>query len=261
MISPYGNTAKNIIINLSLWPYLVISLMVSICYIPTFSGEFMLDDRPFIEKNPFIRQTPTLASLVIQEDGIVDRTEAGSYHTGYYRPLINLSYWVDYKIWGMKAPGFRTTNLRLHLLTSFLIFQFLMLFVRDRNAALLTTLLFSLHPVNTESVSQAVCRNNILVTLLALSSLFYYVKAWERSNNSKMILSIFFYVLAVFSKEFGLMLLPVFFLYHRLAAIKKDIIKEGFTYLPFILTSILYFILRDSVTGSLLTPSNISGLW
>jgi hypothetical protein len=45
-----------------------------------------------------------------QEDGIGDKADYPNLHTGFYRPLLNVSYFIDYKIWGMKAFGFRLSN-------------------------------------------------------------------------------------------------------------------------------------------------------
>ncbi len=249
-------------INAPLWPYLLISLLVTICYYPTFSGEFILDDHSLIENNPFIKHTPSLGSYLAQEDGITDRTDTGSYHTGYYRPLINVTYWMDYKLWGMKAPGFRATNFILHLLTCCLLFKFIVLLVKDRQAAFWATLLFALHPVNTESVSWIVSRNNILVTLFGLFSSYFYIKWCQGANHSHLILSIVLFVGAVFSKEFGLMILPIFFLYQRfLSQDRRNVSMELTSYIPFILLIISYFILRNTVTGTFLTPSGMGRLW
>lgn len=245
----------------SLFPYLIITLLVLIIYFPTFSGGFILDDNPLIKNNPYLEKFRSLTSYLSQEDGITDRSDSGNYHTGYYRPLINLTYWLDYKFWGMKAPGFRTTNVVLHLLSCFVLLKLLVILVNSRQAAFWCTIIFAVHPVNTESVSWIASRNNILVTLFVLSSLYFYITGWERHKYISMIFSAFFFILSVLSKEFGLMLLPLFFIYQRLLSKKRrTVFQELNSYLPFVIVAIFYFILRKGVTGSLLTPSGIEGL-
>ena len=244
------------------WPYLIICLLVTLVYFPTFSGKFVLDDNSLIKNNPYIKKIHPITSYLAQEDGITDIRDAGSYHTGYYRPLINITYWIDYKLWGMSAPGFRTTNLILHLLSCLLLFKVLVSLVNDRHACFLATVLFALHPVNTESVSWIVSRNNILVTLFAISSFYFYLQGWRNDSYAAMSFSILFFVAAILSKEFGLMVLPIFFLYHRfLSKEKGNLLKELISYIPFLLILIFYFMVRKGVTSSLLTPSDIGHLW
>lgn len=246
----------------TLLPYLIISVFVVLAYLPSFSGSFILDDNPLIKNNSYLKEFRSLSSYLNQEDGIPDKNDSGRYHTGYYRPLINLTYWLDFKLWGMKAPGFRTSNLIMHLLSCFVLFKLLFYLLRNTQAAFWTVCIFSLHPVNTESVSWITSRNNILVTLFVLSSLHFYISGWERKQYISMIFSVLFFVFAVLSKEFGLMLLPLFFLYQRfLSKERSAVTQELITYLPFVIIAIIYFILRKGATGSLLTPSGIEDLW
>ena len=249
--------------NKFLWfDFPVIVLLAIIVYLPTFTGDFILDDRILIEKNPYIKEFHSVDSYLSQEDGITDEEGSGIYHTGYYRPLINITYWIDYKIWGMKGYGFRITNFVLHLLTCLVLFQVLFLITNDRRAIFWVVAIFALHPVNTESVSWVISRNNILVTLFILLSLYCYMTAWIKHNHFVLALSVFFFFCAVLSKEFAVMLLPVFFLCHRFLLKREGkFLRELTGYIPFVLVLILYFVLRHRVTDSVLTPSDMDGLW
>lgn len=235
--------------------YSIIFLVVVAAYSPTFSGDFILDDKILVKNNPYIKQVHSLYSYFSQEDGIVDERDLGVYHTGYYRPLINITYFLDYKIWGMNAYGFRITNLILHLLSCFIIFKLFDYFIRDRRTAFWCALLFSIHPVNTESVSCIVARNNILVALFSFSSFYLYIAGIERREHAKTVISIIAFACAVFSKEFGLMILPVFFLYNRFLALNKHSISSEFlSYMPFIIIAVIYLYMRHLVIGNFLTP-------
>jgi len=134
---------------------------------------------------------------------------------------------MDYRIWGMKAGGFRVTNLVLHLLSCLALFKLLVLSVRNRRAAFLAVAVFAIHPVNTEAVSWITSRNNILVTLFILLSLYFYIIAWCENKRIIFSISIIFFLCAVLSKEFAIMLLPVFFLCHRFLFEKKGGILEN----------------------------------
>ena len=241
---------------------MVISLAVLLAYLPTFTGEFILDDNPLIKDNRHVKGTHSVYSYFAQEDGIIDREDAKGYHTGYYRPLITFSYWLDYKLWGMIPKGFRATNLMLHLLTCFFLFKLIQFLINDRQAAFWATLLYAIHPVNTESVSWVAARNNIIVTVFVVLSFYCYVRRWEGGSPWNFIASVFFFALAVFSKEFGLLVLPCIFFYQRfLSGKKRGLSNEMMSYLPFVLIGVGYFLLRNMVTGSWLTPADAGELW
>lgn len=238
------------------FPFLLIVLSVLSVYIPSFSGEFIHDDISLVKKNEYLREWHSIGSYLSQEDGY-DIYSGG--HTGYYRPLINLSYTLDYTIWGIYAPGFRLTNLILHILTCFVLLYFFNLFLHNKNISLLLTLIFAIHPVNTETVSWITSRNNILVTLFGILSLLFYIRSYTNGKYYEYLLSIIFFSFALFSKEFGLMLLPVFFLYQRLFKNRKgSVFIELREYLPFILIALIYFVLRQNVTGVVITPQGSS---
>ena len=244
------------------WPYFLLAALVTLVYLPTFSGEFILDDNPLVKNNTYIRTLHSPISYLAQEDGVTDECSAGNYHTGYYRPLIYLAYSLDYGLWGLNASGFRTTNLLLHLFCCFVLFHFLQFLVNDRYAAFWATLIFALHPVNTESVSWIGSRDNILVAFFSIASLFLYIKGWEGGGRLNRMASVLAFVLAILSKEMGLMVLPLFFLYQRLLSrTRRNIREELLSYLPFIIVLIAYFLLRKAVTSSFSSPLHMVDLW
>ena len=244
------------------WTYLVIVVTILIVYFPNLSGEFILDDRPLIEKNEYIRTFHSPLSYVNQEDGITDNSAITDRHTGYYRPLINLTYSIDYTLWGLNAKGFRLTNLVLHACCCFILFCFLNYLVQNQKASLLATLIFAVHSANTEAVSWAVNRNNMVVTAFSLSAVYLYMKGWESGKFGFWSASLLAFALSLLSKEMGLMVLPMLFLYQRLLSrTRQAISKELISYLPFLTIAVVYFLLRKSVIGSFGSSSDMAGLW
>ena len=239
-------------------PYCIIAALAFLAYLPTFTGDFIFDDQTLVKNNPYIRELHSLASYLSQEDGIVDPRDQGLYHTGYYRPLINLTYWIDYKIWKMNPAGFRMTNLILHLLACLLLYELIMLLVEHHEGAFWGTLFFTLHPVQTEAVALIVSRNNLLVTLFLLTSLYSYILWWKKRSAPALGVSLIAFIGALFSKEFGLSALPVFFLYQRLLAEEKAPSREMLSYIPYVIILACYLLLRKSVINSpLALPGDI----
>lgn len=239
----------------------MLSSIVAAAYIPTFSGEFILDDRPLVKDNLFIRGFVSPFAYLSHEDGVGTEGVA-SYHTGYYRPLISILYTIDYKIWGMKPWGFRLTNLILHLITCIALYQFFITLEARRLPAFAVALLFGLHPINTESVAWVSSRNNIMVTLFSLISFICYVKgARERKIWARLVSYATFFA-ALASKEFAIMLLPILFLYNRLICKDSKAMRgEIVTYGPYIAILLFYFMLRANAIGSLVTPVSAPGFW
>jgi tetratricopeptide (TPR) repeat protein len=235
-------------------PHLLITLLVILVCWPSLSGDFIFDDNSLIKNNPYVTSLHSLSSYLAQEDGIVDKADKAHLHTGFYRPLLNFSYFIDYKIWGMKAFGFRLTNIFLHLICCLLIFQLLICLKIDRLAALFGTIFFAIHPTDTESVSMIVCRNNLLVTIFSILSLIFYIES-RRSRWLLLFISSLFFCLALLSKEVAVMMIPIFFLYNKsIDAENPGLAKEIVSYLPFLFLMTFYLILRSQVIGAFTSP-------
>ena len=235
-------------------PYLLIALLVIVVYRPSLSGDFIFDDNSLVKNNPYVKSLHSLSSYLTQEDGIVDQADKTNLHTGFYRPLLNFSYFIDYKIWGMKAFGFRLTNIVLHLICCLLIFQMLILLKIDRLAALLGTIFFAIHPTATETVSMIVCRNNLLVTIFSILSFIFYIES-HRNRWVYLFISALFFCFALLSKEVAVMMIPIFFLYNRsIITEKRHLSNEIVSYLPFLFLLTFYMILRMNVIGAFTSP-------
>ena len=235
---------------------LIILVAITVAYMPGVSGQFIMDDHPLVKENPYIKEMRPLYSYFLQEDGVTGDDRKGGYHTGYYRPLVNITYLLDYKIWGMNAPGFRATNLALHLVTCLLLFYVLSGYYRGLIVPLAATLLFGLHPVNTEAVSWISSRNNILVSMFSMASFYLFVLQGEKKGLVYPLLSLLFFGLALLSKEFGAMLICIFFLYNRFRVDRiEGWQREVRQYVPYVGVLLCYFWMRWVAIGSLLSPA------
>lgn len=154
--------------------YIIIAVLVVIAYIPLSTGYFVFEDQILISNSSYITRLQSLSSYLSQEDdGIVDEQDKGLFHTGYYRPLINVTYFLDFKLWGMKAYGFRITNLLLHLLICFLLYELLIQLTCIRWEAFWVVLLFAVHPINTKRE----------FGLMAVSVFFLYQQLLSEKKN------------------------------------------------------------------------------
>jgi protein O-mannosyl-transferase len=112
------------------------------------------------------------------------------------RPLTRLSYFADARLFGMRAGGFLTVNLLLHLVTAALVFAL----ARRRTTALaafLAALVFALQPANAEVVAYVSGRSTGLMTPLLLAGLLLY-------DRGQRVGAYLFFVLACLAKEVAL---------------------------------------------------------
>jgi tetratricopeptide (TPR) repeat protein len=107
---------------------------------------------------------------------------------GYYQPLTQLSYFLDYQLWGRNAAGHHATGVFLHALNAALVFGFLWtllgatpLATGERlMVAMWVAVVFAIHPLQTESVSWIGVRTQLLCTTFGISSLWAYVAGARR---------------------------------------------------------------------------------
>ncbi|MDQ7053887.1 MAG: hypothetical protein Q9P14_13730 [candidate division KSB1 bacterium] len=87
--------------------------------------------------------------------------------TPFYRPLLMLSFWLDARINGPLPTGFHASNLLYHLLAVWVLFALLQRLLANRLTAFMLTLLFAIHPVNTQAVAWIPGRNDVLLGIVA----------------------------------------------------------------------------------------------
>jgi tetratricopeptide (TPR) repeat protein len=139
-----------------------------------------------------------------------------------YLPIRDVSYAVDYALWGENPFGFHLTNLTLYFLNA--VFVYLMtlrltplLFSAGREmperkaceVALLTTLLFVVHPVHSEPVSFISCRNVLLSGLFSFMACHFFLKhlgATDGEGRGSYAVSLLCCVIAILSKATAVVL-------------------------------------------------------
>jgi len=159
---------------------LVIVLAGAAAYANSFRGPFVFDDRLSIPANPTIQELwPIMRTLHPPGQG---RTVDG-------RPVLNLSLAVSYALSGDRVWGYHGTNLLIHLLAALTLFGIVRRTGRRWVAAdargeasaawlaLAITLIWELHPLQTESVTYMVQRAESLMGLFYLCTLYGFIRA------------------------------------------------------------------------------------
>lgn len=164
------------------------------------------------------------------------------------RGMLNLSFALNYQLFGLSLPAFHVVNIAIHATAACVAWLILRrLFVGRPAVALLGGLLFVAHPLQTQAVTYVVQRATSLAGLFFLLAFLCYLHArqtleagrgWRSPRHLVPYLGAALCgVLAVFTKENAAMLPLVLFAYDRLYPLpQKRSWKRALAYhLPFCL--------------------------
>ncbi|MGO9528064.1 MAG: hypothetical protein ACLP0A_10875, partial [Verrucomicrobiia bacterium] len=123
-----------------------------------------------------------------------------------YCPLTWLSFAIDYQIWGRDPFGYHLTNLLLHVTNTLLVLVLVRKVLRGRYAyalttALLTAVIFGVHPLHVESVAWATERKDVLFVFFYLLGLLSYFRWLDSRKLADYGICFGLFVAAVLSKS------------------------------------------------------------
>src|SRR3989339_224094 len=148
---------------------------------------------------------------------------------------------------GSKSP-FCNNVRELYSLTGLTLFPFLV------------SLLFAIHPINTNTVTYIFSRSDLLATFFYISSLLLFIKATDKnlsifkSLNLLYILSLICFILAIFSKQIAVTLPAIILIYDYifLSNFKiSKIIEKKYYHIPYWLLFIGYLAFRYFYLGDI----------
>ncbi len=174
--------------------FFVLLLLGLSLYSNVFYGEFISDDYVHIINNPAVRDLTQ-----------VDRIWR-SFNTRF---LVGFTFALNYALSGFNTFGYHLVNILLHVLTAFVVYQFIVLTLQlqkfdnkpARSLALVAALIYLCHPIQTQSVAFVTQRFIIMAVLFYMLTVFFYVKSRVEKRQDFYILSLAAMFLGAFSKE------------------------------------------------------------
>lgn len=202
------------------WHALLILVLGFLVYARTFSVPFLFDDFPYLVSNPAIRDF----SFFTDPDKLLNLALFPDVKNNFLlRPAAYFSFALNYAVDGLDVQGYHVVNMLLHLGNGLLVYLLCRLIVappataasgvttdsRDPDTArylpLFCALLFTVHPLQTQSVTYIIQRFVPLCSFFTLSSLVLYGYAHLASRQTVRILcysgSLVACSLAMLSKE------------------------------------------------------------
>ena len=150
---------------------LVLATAAVAIYLPALNGRFILDDDLLLTRNTLVKSSDGLARIWCSTEAVD------------YWPITNSSFWLEWRCWQTNPIGYHVTNLILHIAISLLLWAVLRKLAIP--GACFAALLFTVHPVNVESVAWIAQRKNLLALLWSLVCTWCYLKAQQKRSDGK----------------------------------------------------------------------------
>ncbi len=156
-------------------------------YLNSFTGVMLFDDQPQIVCNPAITSILPL-----------------SRHFKDSRPLVSISFAVNYAVGELNPWGYHAVNLGVHLLAGLVLFGLVRRILSRTRVdadmiAFATALLWMVHPLNTQAVTYIIQRSESMMGLFYLLTLYAVVRTSDATRPRR------WYVAAVIACALGML--------------------------------------------------------
>jgi hypothetical protein len=122
-----------------------------------------------------------------------------------FRPVCDLSMWIDYQLYGLNPTGFHVTNALLHLIATYLVYQLALLLLTKYHQAgvassnaMLVAAIFFVYCFHGETIYWVIGRSASLGTIFFLLSIIFYLK---RAQRRSYVSSLFFFIVGMLTYE------------------------------------------------------------
>ncbi len=260
------------------WHHISIILLAGILvFINSLHNSFHLDDYDRVENNPEIRRIEPIIRHFIDP-----RTMSAHPYITQFRPLLPLTLSFNYALTGNSLPGYRITNILIHLFSAIFVYLMFLELIRQQtnirfdpdtaqNICLISALMFTIHPLSGVPVNYICARDLLLMQMFLMMGLFVYIRM-RRSDSAQWpwILIVVLISLSILSKT-NTVVIPLIILLFEMFIKRKRIfsVKMYLRSLPFWIVVASFFMYTKFILNfsdlKQLTPANnismIQSLW
>jgi tetratricopeptide (TPR) repeat protein len=153
----------------------ILAVAAIVAYANSLSGPFVLDDAETIVANEQIRQlSPSVVLFPARELPVAGR------------PVVNLSFALNYSLGGLNVRGYHVVNVTIHLLCALLLFGVVartlgassqtIFAAAAADLGFATALLWLVHPLQTDAVDYVTQRTELMMGLFYLLALYASIR-------------------------------------------------------------------------------------
>lgn len=192
----------------------IILIVTFLAFSPSLKNGFVdWDDEAYVTENPSVKSF-SFNNLKKIFTSLSSRN---------YQPLTILSFATTYHFFKQDPFGYHLTNLCLHIVNTALVAWFIFMISANSGVALLTALLFGIHPMHVESVAWVSERKDVLYSLFFLSALISYLYYLRKGRLScAYYISLILFLASLLSKAMAMTLPLVLFLLDYLTGRKRN---------------------------------------
>jgi protein O-mannosyl-transferase len=237
-------------------------LVTAAVYVQSIAYDFVYDDLGQIVYNPKIKSWNLALTYFTSHVWSQDSSLAL-----YYRPFYMLWLRVNYALFGLHASYWHLAAIGAHLLVCLLLYGFAWRLTRDRWVAVVSTLLFGLHPAHVESVGWVSGSTESLLASLVLGSLLCYWKHRDPANRSPrpwLLASLALAFCAALVKETAIITPTLILGYEWIFSLRKAGWKRRLwiavrAALPYVVVSVAFLLMRTLALRSVMPPATKVG--
>lgn len=216
-------------------------------YANAFHNQMFWDDNDFILNNQYVKTFDLgkmLSENVIAGSNLV---------SNYWRPVLLTVFSMEWRLWHDHVFGWHLVNTLFHIADAILLFYILQRVFKNNLLAFLTSLIFIIHPLQTEAVTYVNSLGDslsVFFMFLGLNLFLNFKQGQEpKSNSSSYLWSMVCFGLALMSKETaiilpGLIILVDFFSQDPQIVFKTRIKQVWQNVYPFFIMVGIYLLLR-----------------
>ncbi len=177
------------------WAWLLLVASTVAVYANSLPNGFHYDDGSMIVTNPAVHGLDRLPSH------FVSATAGNEEEQPSYRPLVMVTYVLNYA-WGRTDPtGYHVVTIGLHLAAACLVILLVWNLTGNRLAAFFGGLLFALHPIQTEAVNYITARSSVLYSAASLAAVVLFIRYRRSPRPGMLAAASLSYAAALLSKE------------------------------------------------------------
>jgi len=230
--------------------FIIIGLGLLI-YFNSLFNNFVWDDEEQILNNQLIHSVRNVS--IFFKGGTFNTGGSGNMMGVYYKPIMSICFSILYSLFGPRPFFFHSFQLIIHMINTILIFYVLKKLFDNKPIAFLMSLIFLVHPINTESVVYISALQDVLFFFFGMLA-FLIVIYKDRLRFPEFAFIFFCLLLSLLSKETGIIFLPIIFCYLFLFNKKQLLLFVNI----FIFLICTYSILRFGLANVGLTKFGIS---
>lgn len=227
-------------------------LLALVTYHGSLGAPLSSDGRFLTYQNEYVRDPGGLVDFWTADffEGAI--THGVTYRSGYYRPITNTLFWLEYRIAGRRDGVYNLFEVLLHGLNAFLVFLLCLRIARSRLVAAVAAVFFVLHPVHAFAATEPAAQADVLFALFYLLGLLVFDRALEagrlREAAWRIGLATVLCLLTVLSKEMGITLPAAFVLLVLFRHFKDGVSLERVSWTgPAWAVLVAYLVLRFGV--------------